>query len=149
MHVYEFEVFEDEGILLAFPYDMDGGTQGCNLKEVCEMAADWLQAEMEHRAMHDLPFPEATFGNKPKNEGGKNIIVAVNASKETVRRMTYAEAARRLGVTRGRVSQMVKANLLETFELDGRNWITENSVNARLAEKPAAGRPRKDSLIAS
>ena len=69
LHVYEFEVFEDDGMLLAVPYDMDGGTQGRDMREVAEMAADWLQLEMEHRAMRNLPFPEATFGNTPRNGG--------------------------------------------------------------------------------
>ncbi len=72
--------------------------------------------------------------------------MAVNAGKETIRRVTAAEAARRLGVTRGRVSQMVDAGLLETFELDGRTWVTESSVNARLEESPKPGRPRKAAL---
>lgn len=144
LHVYEFEVFDGEGgMMLAFPYDMEGGTQGEDFADACEMAADWLQVEMEHRAMHGLPFPEATFGNEPGHPGGKTVIVAVNADKETVRRMTAAEAARRLGVTRGRVSQMIAADQLETFELDGRTWVTEDSVNARLAEAPKAGRPKK------
>lgn len=143
LHVYEFEVFRDEGILLALPYDMDGGTQGKDMREVAEMAADWLRLEMEHRAMRGIPLPEATFGNKPRN-GGENMVVAVNAGVETVPRMTMAEAARQLGVTRGRVSQMVASGQLETLELDGRTWVTGYSVDARLAECPKAGRPRKE-----
>lgn len=130
-------------MLLAFPYDMEGGTQGEDFNDVCRMAADWLQLEMEHRAMNDLPFPEATFDNSPRHKGGKNIVVAVNAGKDTVRRVTAAEAARRLGVTRGRISQMIDAGLLGTFELDGRTWVTEDSVNARLEDPPKAGRPKK------
>lgn len=142
LHVYEFEVFEDDGWMLAVPYDMEGGTQGKNVREVAEMAADWLKGEMEHRAMRGLPFPDQTFGNEPRN-GGENMIVAVDAGKETVPRMTMAEAARRLGVTRGRVSQMVAAGRLESFEMDGRTWVTESSVEARIEEAPKAGRPRK------
>ncbi|WP_165247809.1 MarR family transcriptional regulator [Adlercreutzia sp. ZJ141] len=142
LYVYEFEVFEDDGLFLAFPYDMDGGTQGANFREVCEMTADWLQAEMEHRAMHDQVFPEPTFGNKPEH-GGQNLVVAVNAGKDTVPRMTSAAAARELGITPGRVSQMVKAGLLETFDYEGRTWITRHSVEARKAESPKAGRPKK------
>ena len=138
VYIYEFEVFKGEKFLLAFPYDMDGGTQGVDFKEVCEMAVDWLQMEVEHCLMHDLPMPEATFGNKPKHEDGQNIIVAVQVEKENIPRYTFAEAARQLGVTRGRVSQMVDACLLETFELHGRKWVTKYSVEARLA-----GRPRK------
>ena len=74
LHVYEFEVFEDEGLFLAFPFDMDGGTQGRDMAEVAEMAADWLQTEMEHRAMHGLPFPAPTFGNALEH-GGERLVV--------------------------------------------------------------------------
>lgn len=52
LHVYEFEVFEDDGVLLAVPYDLDGGTQGRDMREVAEMAADWLQLEMEIGRAH-------------------------------------------------------------------------------------------------
>lgn len=43
-HLYEFEVFMDEGWYLALPYDLEGGTQGKTFEEACEMAADWLRA---------------------------------------------------------------------------------------------------------
>lgn len=142
LHVYEFEIFEDEGCLLAFPYDMEGGTHGKDFKEVCEMAADWLQTEMEHRAMHDLPFPESTFDNAPRH-GGRNIVVAVNAGKDTVPKVLPSEAARMLGVTPGRVTQMMDADQLEWFEDAGRKWVTVYSVEARLADQPKPGRPKK------
>ena len=145
IHVYEFEVFENEGWYIALPFGMDGGTQGRDPKEVAVNASDWLQMEMEHRAMRELSFPQETFGNEPRN-GGKIMLVAVNAGKDTVPRMTAAEAAHRLGVTRGRVSQMVSSGQLETFELDGRTWVSEYSVDARIAEQPKAGRPRKRAL---
>lgn len=143
VYVYEFEIYQGEKFLLADPYDMPGGTQGVDFKEICEMAADWLLMVMQDCVMHDLPIPEATFGNKPRHKDGQNIVVAVQVEKETIPRYTLAEAARRLGVTRGRVSQMVDAYLLETFELDGRTWVTKYSVDARLSERPKAGRPRK------
>ena len=143
MHVYEFELFEGEdGRLLAFPYDMEGGTQGEDIREVCEMAADWLQGEMEHRAIHNLPFPEATFGNEPRHSG-RNVIVAVNAGIETVPKVLPSEAARMLGVTPGRVTQMMRAGQLESVEDAGRTWVTVDSVEARLADQPKPGRPRK------
>lgn len=148
LHVYEFEVYKGEKYLIAEPFDMLGGTQGIDMVEVAEMAADWLQTEMEHRAIHELPFPKATFGNKLRY-GGERLIVAVQASKETVPRMTAAAAARELGVTAGRVSQMIKAGLLETFEFEGRTWVTRGSVESRKAEAPKAGRPKKSTITAS
>ena len=146
LHVYEFEVFKDADVYLAFPFDMEGGTQGSSLQEVSEMAADWLQLEIEHRTIHGLPFPKPTYGNK-LNHDGERLLVAVNVSKETIPRLTYAEAAKRLGVTRGRVSQMVSSGKLETFELDGRNWVTKYSVEARQEEKPKPGRPKKEAQV--
>lgn len=82
--------------------------------DACEIAAEWLQVECEYRAIHDEPFPKQTFGNQPKN-GGKVVIVAINADKDTVRKVNASRAAEMLGVTKGRVSQMVKANQLEAF----------------------------------
>ena len=147
LHVYEFEVFEDDGWLLAFPYDMDGGTQGKDFKEICEMAADWLQMEMEHHAMHGIPFPEATFDNEPRY-GGRNVVIAVNAGVETVPKVLPSEAARMLGVSPARVTQMMESGQLEWFEDSGRKWVTVYSVEARLAEQPKAGRPKKEATMA-
>lgn len=110
--------------------------------DACEMAAEWLQGECEYRAIHDEPFPKQTFGNQPKN-GGKVVIVAVNADKGTVRKVNASRAAEMLGVTKGRVSQMVKANQLEAFRDGGTVWVTLDSIEARLVEKPKAGRPAK------
>lgn len=147
LHVYEFEVYKGEKYLIAEPFDLPGATQGVDMADIAESAVDWLQMEMEHRAMHELPFPKATFGNKLRH-GGERLVVAVQAGKETVPRMTAAAAARELGVTAGRVSQMIKADRLETFEFEGRTWVTRASVEARKAEAPKAGRPKKEAISA-
>ena len=145
LYIYEFEVFEDKGMLLAFPYDMEGGTQGEDFRDVCESAADWLHAEAEARLLNGVGFPEATFDNEPRN-GGRNIIVAVDASKEAICKVSAARAAKMLGVTPGRVSQMISAGILEAFKDDDgvHTWVTLNSVEARIAEKPKAGRPKSN-----
>ena len=140
-HVYEFEVFEDEGSYLAVPFDLQGGTQGETLAEACEMAADWLRTECEFRAMRDEGFPAATFGNVPRH-GGRILLVGVDAGCDTVRKVTASEAARRLGVSPGRVTQMIAANQLEAFREGRRTWVTIDSIEARLAESHPAGRPR-------
>ena len=149
LYVYEFEIFEDEGWLLAFPYDMRGGTQGADFREVCEMAADWLHAEAEARLVNGVEFPEPTFGNEPRH-GGRNIIVAVEASKDTIRKVSASKAAKLLGVTPGRVTQMIAAGKLCAFKDDDgvHTWVTMDSIEARLAEQPKAGRPRKEAARA-
>ena len=142
LHVYEFEVFQDGDVYLAFPFDMAGGTQGETLEGACRMAADWLQTEMEYRAMNNEEIPKATFGNEPVH-GGQTLIIAVNASKETVEKVSASDAARMLGVSPGRVTQMINAGLLQAFKDGHKTWVTVDSVNARLESAPKAGRPKK------
>lgn len=140
--VYEFELFEDEGFVLAFPFDFDGGTQGGDIKEASEMAADWLKGELEHRMMAGAPWPEATFGNDPEH-GGRIAIVAVDADLDSVETVAASDAAEMLGVSRARVSQMLSGGLLTGYRKGRATFVTLDSVKARLAEHPKAGRPRK------
>ena len=147
LSVYEFEVFEHGGVYLALPYDMTGGTQGDDFKDACESAADWLQLELEHRAMRGIAFPDSTFDNEPRH-GGRNVVVAVNAGTDTVPKVLPSEAARMLGVSPGRVTQMMDSGQLEWLEEAGKKWVTVYSVEARLAEQPKAGRPRKEAALA-
>lgn len=62
-YVYEFEVFEDEGWFLACPFDFLGGTQGETFAEACEMAADWLRVECEHRASRPSRRRQASWAD--------------------------------------------------------------------------------------
>ena len=142
LYTYEFEVFESEGWFVALPFDMDGGTQGKDIKEVILMAADWLRMDIEYRLMHDVTIPEATFGNEPK-EGGRILLVAIEVSLETIDAVPAYQAAEMLGVSRGRVTQMVTAGLLEGFRKGRDAFVTLGSINARLVDTPKAGRPRK------
>ena len=139
-HVYEFEVFESEGWFVALPFGLDGGTQGSSYSEVCALTADWLRMTCEHLEMSGQAFPQATFGNKPRH-GGQIMIVGVDASLDKVRKVSASDAARMLGVSPGRVSQLLGAAQLEGWREGNRTWVTLDSVEARLAEAPKAGRP--------
>ena len=69
-HVYEFEVFLDEGRYTVWPFDFEcGGTSGATFREACEMAVDWLKTVVEDYAMHDEATPEPTFDNEPRYGG--------------------------------------------------------------------------------
>ena len=136
--VYEFEVFEEEGGYVA-------GTQGDTFEELCEMVADWLRVTLEDYDIRGEEPPAPTFGNAPRY-GGTNTVFAVAAGRETVEKVTASEAARMLGVSPGRVTQMIAANQLYGWR-EGRNtYVTVDSVSARAAEQCGAGRPRKASV---
>ena len=148
LYIYEFEVFQSEGYLVAIPFDFDGATQGRNEKEVAEMAADWLKLEIEYRLIDNQKIPEASFGNEPQ-KGGRSMIVAVEASLDTINAVQAYQAADMLKVSRGRVSQMLSVGLLKGFRKGRDAFITLDSINARLNEMPKVGRPRQKTELQS
>lgn len=140
--IYEFEIVPSEGGYVAIPYDLEGATQADSFDDLCLSVADWLKVTIEDHELRGVPLPRATFGNTPRH-GGTNMVFGVTAGRETIERVTVTEAARLLGVTPGRVSQMVASSQLEGWR-EGRNtYVTLDSVRARLAERPRAGRPRR------
>lgn len=139
---YEFEVFEEDGFLIAFPYDLEGGTQGEDFDDLCIMVSDWLKLNLEEFDMRGIEPPKPTYGNEPRY-GGKNMLVCCTAGRETVPTMSATEAAEKLGVSVSRVSQLVSCHAMGGWK-DGRNVrVAVDSVEARLESKPHAGRPKK------
>jgi hypothetical protein len=144
-YTYEFELFESDDWFIAYPFDMEGATQGVNTEEAALMTADWLRAEIEHRLIHDLDIPTATFNNELK-EGGSRMIVSVEAGLNQIATVSASEAARILKVTPGRITHMIRNGQLESFKNGHRTSVTRASVDARLAAPRRAGRPRKESV---
>jgi predicted RNase H-like HicB family nuclease len=142
-YTYEFEILpEEQGYHAVIPFDFGGATQGDGMTDTINMAADWLQVMVEHALMHRLDLPVPTYGNEPRH-GGRVVNVSIEASLDTVRAVRASEAAERLGVSRGRVSQMLRDNLLEGFRKGRDTYVTLDSIERRLADNPGAGRPRK------
>jgi predicted RNase H-like HicB family nuclease len=141
-YTYEFELVQSEGWYVAIPFDMDGATQGKTIEETSLMAADWLRTDIEHRLMYGLDIPTATFGNEA-NEGSR-MIVSVDATLDAIKKVSASEAARMLEVSPSRVTHMIRDGLLEAFRDGHKTFVTVASINARLAEPHAAGRPRKE-----
>ena len=56
--------------------------------------------------------------------------------------MTAADAARALGVSTARISQLVSAGLLDSWRDGTRRMVSRASVEARLEDPPRPGRPR-------
>ena len=135
---YEFEVFKGDGFLVALPFDLGGGTQGEDFDDLCDSVVDWLKMTLEDYDMRGVEPPEPTYGHEPEH-GGKIVVFAVQAGRETVDKVSASEAARLLGVTQGRVSQMLSSGLLDGWR-DGRNtYVTVDSITARLKETSGRG----------
>ncbi len=127
----EFELFEDDGWVLAFPFDMPGATEGHDFEDAAEMAADLLKCMAEDWIIRDIEPPKPTFGNEPKH-GGRIVLIGVEVTRDSIPTISASEAADRLGVSRPRITQMLASGKLTGWR-DGRNTrVTVDSVNARL-----------------
>lgn len=142
VYIREFEFFEDEGMVCAAPFGMDGATCGNDLLDAVGMAADWLRIHVLDALAKGREFPQGTLDNRPTH-GGTVIAVAVEASLRDVPAMTAADAARELGVSTARVSQLVSAGMLDSWKVGATRMVSEDSVLARKAERPTPGRPRE------
>ena len=57
--------------------------------------------------------------------------------------MTAADAARMLSVSTARVAQMCASGKLASWKDGSKRMVARRSVEARLAEAPGPGRPKK------
>ena len=140
-YTYEFELWRGEASWCIAPFNLPGATQGDDVEDACESAADLLRETVRDYLMRGQQPPAARFGNEPAH-GGVRVIVSVDASLADVERVTASQAADILGVSRPRITAMLSSGLLDGWK-EGRNtYVTRASVEARLAHPQPAGRPR-------
>lgn len=140
--INEFELFEDEGVFCAFPFDREGATCGDTFDDAVAMAADWLYETVKYEAILGQEPPKVSLGHEPAH-GGRVVAVAVDFDLNRVDAVTAADAARILGVSTARVAQMCDKGLLTSWRDGSRRMVLRESVDARLEASPQAGRPRK------
>ena len=141
--ICEFEIYKGERYWIAIPLGMEGATQGLTREDAIESAAEWLREEVEFAAIYgrELPSPELGL---PLQHDGERVVVSVSAGRETVEKVTAAEAARILGVSRPRITQMLKSAKLVGWQEGNSTYVTRDSVIARLENPlPIGGRPKK------
>lgn len=145
-YLFEVELSPEEegGYSVSVP-DLDGCySQGDTLEEALEMAADALMTYIAALLKYGDPVPEPVFGHEVI-EGGKVIAISVEVDADyVIDAVSPAEAAAMLSVTRGRVSQMMRDGILDSYDIAGERVVDLKSINARLAAPRGAGRPRKN-----
>lgn len=146
-YTYEFELWRGEKEWCIAPFGIPGATQGSDVEDACESAADLLRETIQDYLLHGKTPPAPSFDNKLEHEGVRTIV-SVEADLSTIEKVSASKAAEILGVTPGRITAMVDSGLLDGWK-DGRNsWITQASVDARLASPRPAGRPKKEAVSA-
>lgn len=144
VYVCEFEFYDSGGYVDAVPLSFDGeGTFGDDFEDAVESAADWLSCLVDDHLMNGTALPPVRFGNKAVH-GGRVVAVAVSRELGDIPAMTAADAARELGVSRARVSQLVKSGMLDSWVDGTKRMVSRASVEARKEYDPRPGRPARE-----
>ncbi len=132
-YICEFEFFGDgEGSIAAVPPNgWDGATSGESLEDAGESAADWLRRMVDDALINGRDLPSIAFGHEPEH-GGRVLAIAVQRELSDIPAMTAADAARALGVSCARVTQLCTAGLLESWQDGTKRMVSRASVDARL-----------------
>jgi predicted RNase H-like HicB family nuclease len=128
-----------------FPELPDAFTQGKTLKEVALNAIETLALALADHIEDSTEPPAPAFGHAHSNDATL-LLVATEISESDVKRMgavNSTEAARMLGVTKGRVAQLVSRGQLESVGKTTERLISLRSINDRLAACRTPGRPRR------
>lgn len=139
--IREFEIFEEDGLFIADPTDMGGGTFGESFRDAVESASDWLYETVLDDMANGRETEGGALGANP-SRGGRIVAVSVNCDLARADAVTAADAARMLGVSSARVAQMCESGRLTSWKEGSRRMVMRGSIEARLAERPKAGRPR-------
>lgn len=110
-------------------------------------ASDGLETHLAAMEADGRPLPEAT---DPDAADGRVVWLYADTSTVDLGEpsMTAADAARELGVTPARVSQLIAAGRLDARRVGGMTLVTVGSVEAYAATPRAPGRPRRDLVTA-
>lgn len=132
VYVCEFEFWESpDHNVIAEPLTFEGeGTFGSDMTDAVESAADWLAGLVDAHLVDGTDMPPMSFGHEPRH-GGRVIAVAVSRELDDIPAMTAADAARELGVSRARVTQLCDSGLLESWHDGARRMVSRASVDAR------------------
>jgi excisionase family DNA binding protein len=147
-YVYEVELRpDDDGYCVSVP-DLDGCfTEGDSVADALNMADDALKTFVATLLKCGDPIPGPTFGHIAP-EGG--MVVALSFETDVsyiVDEVSPSEAAEILGVSRPRVSHMIRDGILHATSIGGSTKVTLASVDAYMAGPRRAGRPKKSDIF--
>ncbi|HBT95427.1 MAG TPA: HicB family protein [Coriobacteriia bacterium] len=149
MERYLYEVVltpdaEEIGVWNVSVPDLDGCfTCGDSFEEAIEMAVDALKTYVGALIKGGDPVPRATFGYAA-GEGERVVVVSFETDASYIlNAVDPCVAAEMLGVSRGRVSQLIRSGRLKSYQVGLFPMVDVESIEERLKNPPKAGRPRK------
>lgn len=141
-----FEPNELGGYSVCFPDLPECCTDGDDLEDAVEMAAEAMELAIESYIENGRELPAPSFDAA---SSGNGLLIAVSADvREDGKLVPARETAQLLEVSDARVRQLIGSGALASKRQGRDNCVYLWSVRDRLARPRTAGRPRKESAKA-
>lgn len=144
-YVYGGQIEKVDGSFLAsipaFPGCFGGGD---TIADACRNASEALRLFIAEYLDGGTPLPPQIISTEP------SVVFSVDVTDEFLassKCMTVSDAAEALGISPGRVSQLLDSGGLEAYQHGGTRMVTIASVNARKNNKPAPHRPKQKTIV--
>ena len=141
MYIYSAKITRenDNSWFLEFPAFEGVFADGKTRKQAIEEGTEALKLTIAEYIDTGLKLPRET---KLVND----VVIAVDVDSDYINKtkcMTVGEASRELGITKGRVSQMLNAGVLDSYVFGDTRLVTIASINRRKKQGAHVGRPKK------
>jgi excisionase family DNA binding protein len=119
--------------------------RGDSLEDVLKSAPDALETHIGTYLADGKDVPPSTFGHKADKDQILAVIsFEVAAASVGAHHIAARYVAERLGISRGRISQLLKEGRLEGYRNGREVMVSEASVKRFIANKRGVGRPPKE-----
>ena len=120
---------------------------GDDVADAAVMAADAAKTYVSLLLGNGEEVPKSTTREVPDGEEGIWVFFEADPSWiVTGPVVSAAEAARRLGVSPGRVTQMIDGGILDGYRDGRRTYVSTESIERRLAQDVRSGRPKRSAM---
>jgi excisionase family DNA binding protein len=144
--IYEIVISPDDNMYSMEVPDLPGCfTWGDSIGEVLEKAPDALETHVGACLADGETVPPAVFGHKANDDQTLAVVsFEVTAASVGAPHIAARYAAERLGVSKGRVSQLLGEGRLEGYRNGREVMVSETSIERFAASRRSVGRPRKE-----
>jgi len=145
MFIYEATITKEDGYYHAEVEDIGAVyADGTSLEEAIKAAAETLKLVLAEYLDTGLQIPKPTF--RLSSDDAMRVAIAVEVTQEFIEQskcVSTSEAASMLGLSKGRITNMINSGVLQAVPYGKDRLVTLASINDRINNPRGAGRPRK------
>lgn len=143
-YIFEAKIMPVEDEWYCEVEQIDGAfAGGFTIQQACLDCTEALKLSLADYISEGEAIPKPSYSENPQ------LIISVDINESYIKRskcVTPSEAAEYLGVSRGRISQLIKKNLLDYYVIDGKAMPTIKSLTERKKNPPVPHRLARKSI---